>query len=218
MLYNLTGPAPGSAAQASGITAQAPGITAQAPGGDAAAGAAAGFEDANPAAWYADAVTWAKEAGLVLGEKTESGYAFRPNDGVTRQEIAAILERYAHIAKWPPYAEGAAGTATPAITSAVSPATPASTSAPGNASGATTPTGPVTSASGAATSPAPAPAFADGAGISPYASASVAYMQELGILSGVANPDGSFSFLPRQGATRAEAAKMLSMLVMKAFF
>lgn len=49
------------------------------------------FIDVSPYAWYADAVAWAAEEEIVQG----SNGLFRPNDPVTREQLAAILWRYA---------------------------------------------------------------------------------------------------------------------------
>ena len=49
------------------------------------------FGDVTDGAWYADAVAWASETGLVNG--TDKG--FEPNENVSREQIAAILYRYA---------------------------------------------------------------------------------------------------------------------------
>ncbi|HIT01675.1 MAG TPA: S-layer homology domain-containing protein [Candidatus Enterenecus merdae] len=49
------------------------------------------FADA-PAAWYADAVVWASQNGIVEGY---SATQFGPEDVVTREQLAAILYRYA---------------------------------------------------------------------------------------------------------------------------
>lgn len=51
--------------------------------------------------------------------------------------------------------------------------------------------------------------FTDSANISSYASAAVTAMQQAGIISG--NSDGSFA--PTANATRAEAAKMIALLL-----
>lgn len=50
------------------------------------------FYDVRPGDWFYDAVTWASKNGIVLGV-TEDTY--RPNDPVTREQLAAILFRYA---------------------------------------------------------------------------------------------------------------------------
>ena len=49
------------------------------------------FDDVETGSWYADAVSWAAEEGIVLG----SGSGFDPSDSITREQIAAILYRYA---------------------------------------------------------------------------------------------------------------------------
>ena len=53
---------------------------------------AAGFSDVADGAWYAGAVRWAADSGVV------KGYAdgrFRPNDAVTREQMATLLYRFA---------------------------------------------------------------------------------------------------------------------------
>ena len=50
------------------------------------------FYDVRPGDWFYDADTWASKNGIVLGV-TEDTY--RPNDPVTREQLAAILFRYA---------------------------------------------------------------------------------------------------------------------------
>lgn len=50
------------------------------------------FTDVQSGAWYADAITWASQTGIV------SGYGngqFGPNDNITREQLAVILWRYA---------------------------------------------------------------------------------------------------------------------------
>ncbi len=49
-----------------------------------------GFVDVNKDAWYADGVAWAEGYGIV-----DSGEKFRPNENVTREELADMLYRYA---------------------------------------------------------------------------------------------------------------------------
>lgn len=51
-----------------------------------------GFDDVASGAWYADAVAWAAENGIVNGV---SDAEFAPNDNITREQLAAILYRYA---------------------------------------------------------------------------------------------------------------------------
>lgn len=51
------------------------------------------FEDCDPGAFYAKAVAWAAEEGVILGYG--DGSAFGPNDPVTREQLATILWRLA---------------------------------------------------------------------------------------------------------------------------
>ncbi len=53
---------------------------------------ASSFTDVAEDAWYADAVAWASEQGVVNGT---SATTFSPNDSVTREQMAALLHRYA---------------------------------------------------------------------------------------------------------------------------
>ena len=55
---------------------------------------AAGFTEVAAGAWYADAVNWAAARGIVKGYDTG---AFGPEDSVTREQLAAILYRYAQV-------------------------------------------------------------------------------------------------------------------------
>ena len=50
------------------------------------------FHDVPKDSWYADAVTWAVEAGIVTGS-AEGG--FQPNGPITRAHLAVMLRRYA---------------------------------------------------------------------------------------------------------------------------
>ena len=54
--------------------------------------AAAGFPDVAASAWYADAVNWAAAQGYVTGYDNGS---YGPEDNLTREQMAAILYRYA---------------------------------------------------------------------------------------------------------------------------
>ena len=56
------------------------------PGGDS------GFADVETGTWYTDAVAWAAENGIVNGV---SDTEFAPGDDITREQLAAILYRYA---------------------------------------------------------------------------------------------------------------------------
>ena len=49
------------------------------------------FTDVADDAWYADAVIWAAEQGIVTGT---SATTFQPDGSVTREQLAAILYRY----------------------------------------------------------------------------------------------------------------------------
>lgn len=60
--------------------------------GSDAVNSPSGFPDVASDAYYADAVAWAAQKGIVLG--MEDG-AFRPNNPITRQQLAAVLYRYA---------------------------------------------------------------------------------------------------------------------------
>lgn len=53
---------------------------------------ASAFTDVAADAWYADAVAWAADAGIVTGV---SGTTFAPDVTMTREQIATILYRYA---------------------------------------------------------------------------------------------------------------------------
>ena len=49
------------------------------------------FGDVNPSAWYGQAAAWAKENGIANGDTRGD---FKPEQFVTRQELAAFLTRY----------------------------------------------------------------------------------------------------------------------------
>ena len=59
--------------------------------GEPAVGASA-FTDVAPGAWYARAAAWAAANGIVNGYGDGT---FGPNDDITREQLAAILYRYA---------------------------------------------------------------------------------------------------------------------------
>ena len=63
--------------------------------GEPAVTGASGFVDVPADAWYASAVRWAEEKGIAQG--VGASY-FAPTQAVTRQEMAAILHRYAEFA------------------------------------------------------------------------------------------------------------------------
>ena len=60
--------------------------------GETAPKTATTFTDVDANAYYADAVAWAAESGVVNGI---GGNKFDPEGNVTREQIAAILFRYA---------------------------------------------------------------------------------------------------------------------------
>ena len=60
--------------------------------GSPAVSDAVDFPDVAPGAYYADAAVWAAANGIVTGYADGT---FRPNDPITRQQLAAILWRYA---------------------------------------------------------------------------------------------------------------------------
>lgn len=60
--------------------------------GSPAVSGGSGFSDVAEGAWYADAVAWASQNGIVDGY---GGGLFGPSDPITREQMAAILYRYA---------------------------------------------------------------------------------------------------------------------------
>ena len=50
------------------------------------------FEDVDPKSWYTDAVYWARKNGIVNGVTDNE---FAPNDNITREQMAAMMFRYA---------------------------------------------------------------------------------------------------------------------------
>ena len=50
------------------------------------------FNDVNASDWYADAIAWASEAKVVNGIGNGK---FAPNEPITREQLAAMLYRYA---------------------------------------------------------------------------------------------------------------------------
>ena len=51
-----------------------------------------GFEDVQSGQWYANAVSWGKDSGVIKGYSSSS---FGPDDPVTREQVALMLYRYA---------------------------------------------------------------------------------------------------------------------------
>ena len=64
--------------------------------GEPEASGASGFPDVKQDAWYAEAVDWASQTGIVSG----TGAGFDPEGSVTREQIASILYRYAKLKGW----------------------------------------------------------------------------------------------------------------------
>ena len=66
------------------------------------------YDDVKPEDWYGEAVRWADDAGVVTGYGNGK---FGPNDPITREQMAAMLWRYAGSAKvngiLPSFADGA---------------------------------------------------------------------------------------------------------------
>lgn len=60
--------------------------------GSPAVSPSSAFTDAEPGAWYGDAISWASENGLITGY---GDGAFGVNDPTTREQAATILWRYA---------------------------------------------------------------------------------------------------------------------------
>jgi len=71
--------------------------------GKPAAAGGDGFTDTRKDAWYAGAVAWAAENGIVDGY---GGGLFGPDDSVTREQLAAILLHYAALKKYDTSASG----------------------------------------------------------------------------------------------------------------
>ena len=66
--------------------------------GEPEASAPASFADVHPGDWYADAVAWAAETGIVNGYSPER---FGPKDDLTREQILTILHRWAGLPEAP---------------------------------------------------------------------------------------------------------------------
>ena len=65
--------------------------------GEPAVSGRSGFSDVTFNSYYEDAVTWAADNGIVTGTSTTT---FSPNANVTREQMAAILYRYAQYKKY----------------------------------------------------------------------------------------------------------------------
>lgn len=60
------------------------------------------FTDVEPGSWYAEAVRWAASQGVVTGYSDE---IFAPDKAISREELAAMLYRYAQVRSLPTAAE-----------------------------------------------------------------------------------------------------------------
>ena len=116
------------------------------------------FEDVPSDAWYSGGVAFAYNAGITNGTSEKT---FSPDEKITREQLAAMLKRFADFSK-------------------------------------------ITLKSSSEHT-----AFSDEDEISDYASECVAIMHASGIIGG----HGDNSFAPNKAATRAETAKMLSLLL-----
>lgn len=121
---------------------------------------ASGFRDNASYQWYTAVINWAAGAGLAQG----SDGLVRPDDAITREEVSAVMARYA---------EHMAGIA-------------------------------------AAGDPASLQFAADWQAVSSWATSTMAWATEHGILSGRLQPDGTLLLAPRANATRAEFAKIIT--------
>lgn len=118
------------------------------------ADAAHGFADLTRGAWYVDAVAWAAENGIVDGVGASR---FAPNVGITREQLAVILYRYAqHCGLDVSAAEDLSG-------------------------------------------------YADAQSVSPWAQAAMRWAVSAGLISG----RSASALAPQSGATRAEIAQLL---------
>ena len=66
--------------------------------GSPAAKKAAAFTDVASGLWYTDSIAWAAENGVVTGYTNRAGnLVFDPNGSVTREQLAAMIYRYAKL-------------------------------------------------------------------------------------------------------------------------
>ncbi|QJC50489.1 metallophosphoesterase [Paenibacillus albicereus] len=205
-------PSPGPTASPSPSTAPSPSPSASpAP----TASPAPQFSDVKPGHWAVGAISRAAALGIVTGD---ADGRFRPDAGVSRAELAAMLGRalgwtdsgnagrFADAAKIPAYARGYA--AQSAATGIIG----------GYADGTFGPQRTLTRAELAAVlaraaglqAPAGAkPDFADAAQVPAWAKPYVAAVQDAGLMNGI----GGGQFAPAQPVTRAQAAAALIGLI-----
>jgi len=133
-------------------------ILARMSGDDLSGYTSSSFSDVTATDWYFGAVQWAYDSGVTTGYDGK----FNPNAAITREQMAAMLYRYADYA------------------------------------------GDISNTEGMF-----AREFSDYDSISSWAQAPIQWAVNNGIITG--NPDGSFA--PQENATRAEAAKMIAVLL-----
>lgn len=127
-----------------------------------------GFKDNGGEPYYRAAVKWLKDKGIATGDRDAVGNnlnTFRPDDPITRQELAAMAYRFAQ----------KTGVDLGSIDAAV------------------------------------LGAYYDGAAVQPYARESIAWCSMAGVISG-GSGDAHGRIAPGERATRAQAAKILSVL------
>ena len=168
------------------------------PGTEPGTGTAGTFTDVAADSWYAEYVTYLADKGIVNG-KTET--TFEPNSNITRAEFIKIIA-------------GVAGAdVSGASSSKFSDVTAGSWYAPYVAWGVEN--GLINGVSDTSFAKFELPQtvtpveFADGADIASYAKDAVAEMQKAGIING----KDANRFAPEENATRAEACKMLTILM-----
>lgn len=70
-------------------------VLARMSGADLTAYKAVPFADVDINSWYGPSVAWAKEMGIVSGYANKDGsFAFKPDDKISRQDIAVMLNNY----------------------------------------------------------------------------------------------------------------------------
>lgn len=70
-------------------------LLARMSGADLSTYKASGFADVDMASWYGPAVAWAKDVGVVTGyAKKDGSFEFRPNNKISRQDIALMIYNY----------------------------------------------------------------------------------------------------------------------------
>jgi len=70
-------------------------ILARMSGADLSAYNEVSFNDVDIDSWYGPSVAWAKETGVVSGYANKDGsFSFKPDDRISRQDIAVMLNNY----------------------------------------------------------------------------------------------------------------------------